>query len=1810
VVVVGQTTSGINFSLAAGGRIEGTVKSSTGVPLGTDYQHSVYTYVQIYSSNGSYVTTGYTNDAGQYLTTGGLPSGTYFARATSTGYVGALYDNILCVNCSATTGTPITVTAGSTTSRIDFSMLIGGRVTGRVRDSATLAGIEGVTVTVYDSVTGQYGGQAVTTANGTYAVVGLPGASYVAQTRNTVGYVDEIYDNIQCSNCSATSGSAFTVVMGGTTAGVDFRLDRGGRITGKVTAAAGGAAIRYVNVAIYDSLNRFVSSTSANQNGDYSSSGLLPGSYFVRTTYNSYGYVNELYDNIICVSCTATTGTAVVIVGTQTKVADFALAQGGSIAGTVTNSGGTPLSGVSVVIYDGNNSSVGSAQTTGSGTYSVGGLPTGTYYAKTTNSLGYINELYNDVVCLTCGVVGGTGIPVTIGQPTNGVNFVLAQGASIAGTITDASNQPIGFMFAQIYTSNGQFVQSVRSDALGRYMTTVGLLPGNYFVRTSNSFGFIDELYNNMTCVGCSILSGTAVAVAGTATTPGIDFSLVAGGFITGTITDESGTPLPYVSVNVVNASGAFVGSGQTNGAGVYKTSGLPGGSYYVRTFSNYATLNSPSYIDQVYRDRECLNCNPTLGTAVAVVLGQETSGIDFRLKVGGRITGIIMTDPSGVPDPSGLSAQAASPIPGVSVIIYTAAGVSVTSGFTDGTGRYFTRTGLPTGSYYARTSNNLGYVDETYDNVKCLGCSVAIGTPIDVVAGATTDLVDFALAAGGRIAGTVVDAATNLPIAGARVEVYSKTGVLLTTAGSGSGGQFITGTGLGTGDYFVRASSQQGYISELYNNIDCAACSPITGTAVHVTAGGTTTGVDFTLGIGGRITGRVTDAATGEPLRGISVSIYNGNNNFVASGSTDANGQYTSGSGLPTGNYFARTNNSQGYVNELYDDTLCLICTPNKGAPIAVTVGQTTTGVNFALAAGARISGLLYETGTSLPIAGATVSIYDLDGRQVTSGFTDNSGSYQTTGGLNNGTYFARTSNQLGYIDKVYDNLLCLACDPTRGTPIVVSSATLVQGINFAMSLGGRVAGTILSTSTGAPIANVRVAVHNVAGSLVGFSFSNNAGQYVSPGLPPGNYRLRTANKLGFVDERYNNFQCAPCPMDTGNTVSIAGALTVGGINFTLDTGGLVSGWVTDALTSAPLAGVTVAFYRSSDSVFVGRSLASDSSGYYAISLPVGVYTAQPDPVEGYVVSLTPALRTAAIGNVTVEVGVETPNVQFPLPACTPPSISPSTLPAATAGVGFSTGLSAKGGAGSYAFGVSGGTLPSGLSMSSGGVISGTPSATGTANFTVAATDATNCATTQSYALFVCGITLGETSANFAAGAGSRTVSVAANSTDCGWGATSNASWISITSGGATGSGTMGYSVAANTDTNPRTGTITVGSQTYTVSQAAGQAVKPAPVGFFDTPAEGASVTGSIAVSGWALDDAGIDRVEIWRDLAAGETTQPFSAANDPRDGKIFIANGTFVKGARPDIAAKYPSYPNFDRAGWGYLLLTQGLWNQGNGTYTLYAFAFDVDGQYTTLGSKTITSNNSLSTKPFGGLDTPTYGAVMSGGFFNFGWALTPNPNANDNRTCTIVNGNVSMSIDSQPLVPVNYGGNRPDIASAFGGFSNGAAAGGAFYIDTTAYGNGDHTIGWYVVDSCGRADGVGSRFFSVLNGANSVVEPAPVGAPALAKASDDSPVLVRQNGNTRGSFTNDQGVHIVRLTQRSRIELELPAAVGALYRGSEIAGGVEKALPIGSSLDGLRGVFYWEPDAAFLGSYDLVFAAGDRAPVRVRVFVDPAK
>lgn len=417
------------------------------------------------------------------------------------------------------------------------------------------------------------------------------------------------------------------------------------------------------------------------------------------------------------------------------------------------------------------------------------------------------------------------------------------------------------------------------------------------------------------------------------------------------------------------------------------------------------------------------------------------------------------------------------------------------------------------------------------------------------------------------------------------------------------------------------------------------------------------------------------------------------------------------------------------------------------------------------------------------------------------------------------------------------------------------------------------------------------------------------------------------------------------------------------------------------------------------------------------------------------------------------------------------------------------------------------------------------------------------------------------------------------------------------------------------------------------------------APTGFLDTPLDGATgVTGSIPVTGWAIDDIEIVRVRIMRDPTAGEGSS-----------LVFIGNAVLVEGARPDVAAANPSRPRNTRAGWGYLMLTNFLPSQGNGTFRLHAFADDVDGHTTLLGTRTITCANNAATRPFGAIDTPAQGETISGASYaNFGWVLARGP-----ALAHPPHGTVQVVIDGIARGAPTGWASRADLSSLFAAttYPGVANALGVSTIDTTTLANGVHTIAWVVTDDQGRADGVGSRFFTVANSgvasAVRAVRPAAVtdqtasitlvAPPLLASVRTDvrsdtqhpdyrlideinAAPLSRSTIEGRRGYNFDaplrpfafdpNGRHIVHGEELDRVELRLTA--GGMGRGDRYTGYMRvgngiASLPIGSTLEDEAGVFSWQAGVGFAGSYDLVFVrwAGDGAVTRqeVRIILHPA-
>ena len=438
-------------------------------------------------------------------------------------------------------------------------------------------------------------------------------------------------------------------------------------------------------------------------------------------------------------------------------------------------------------------------------------------------------------------------------------------------------------------------------------------------------------------------------------------------------------------------------------------------------------------------------------------------------------------------------------------------------------------------------------------------------------------------------------------------------------------------------------------------------------------------------------------------------------------------------------------------------------------------------------------------------------------------------------------------------------------------------------------------------------------------------------------------------------------------------------------------------------------------------------------------------------------------------------------------------------------------------------------------------------------------------------------------------------------------WTATSSQPWLGVSPASGAGSATLTASLVRASLPAPGTasGTITVRdthgcvfpvqiTATLTVKSVTG-----APFGSFDTPVDLSSgLAGAIPVTGWALDDIAVDRVSLWRDPVLAE----------PAGSSVYIGDAVFVPGGRPDVENMYANYPLASRAGWGYMLLTNFLPGQGNGTYRLYARATDREGHETLLGAKLITVANSAASKPFGTLDTPAQGGTASGtAYVNFGWALTPHA-----AYIPADGSTIRVYIDGQHQGAVTYNNPRADIDSLFPGYANSGGAVGYFRVNTTQLTNGLHSIAWIAGDSLGRSDGLGSRYFTVQNGVSGASS-----VQAVASYQEVAPLLGRGAAATpsvRRGFDPEAPLEqipqaaagrsesvVVEETERLEIHLPEGAAWTAYHRfGDEL-----RPPPVGSSFDAEKGVFVWQLGPGFLGEHELVFVAADRAmrvPVRI--------
>jgi hypothetical protein len=475
-----------------------------------------------------------------------------------------------------------------------------------LRDGSPLPGQYASTYVVQNADSGHSISCQVTAANvgGEYTIVALPTGSYKLSfgTGSEVGlnYLPQYYSN----QSSFSAATAVAVTAPNAVGHIDVALQAGGEISGKVTAAVGGAALAKVEVCATLG-EAFEKCATTNTAGEYTIVGLRSGTYTVvssKELFASEGNYAPQSQAGVVVTAPSTTGNV-----------NLQLQPGGQISGRVTDTGHSAVAGVMVCAFG---ESLNCAFSSSSGEYVISGLASGSYRVAFVPGLesafggssngNYLTQYYNGKSSL------GEAEEVLVIAPgvLANINAELQPGGEISGVVKDAATHA-AVAGAEVCATGGAVGRCASTNGAGEY-TIVGLV-------TSPSYRvefLAPEGANYQT------LSVPGVSVTAPNKTEGVNAELQAGGQITGMATDAS-THARLANVHVCATSGESTHCASTNATGEYSIAALSSGSYQV----GFVAPTGQNYM-------------PETLTAVSVTAPNTTTSVNAAMQPGGEISG------------------------------------------------------------------------------------------------------------------------------------------------------------------------------------------------------------------------------------------------------------------------------------------------------------------------------------------------------------------------------------------------------------------------------------------------------------------------------------------------------------------------------------------------------------------------------------------------------------------------------------------------------------------------------------------------------------------------------------------------------------------------------------------------------------------------------------------------------------------------------------------------------------------------------------------------------------------------------------------------------------------------------------------------------------------------------------------------------------------------------------------------------------------------------------------------------------------
>ncbi|WP_338679375.1 IPT/TIG domain-containing protein [Janthinobacterium sp. TB1-E2] len=669
--------------------------------------------------------------------------------------------------------------------------------------------------------------------------------------------------------------------------------------------------------------------------------------------------------------------------------------------------------------------------------------------------------------------------------------------------------------------------------------------------------------------------------------------------------------------------------------------------------------------------------------------------------------------------------------------------------------------------------SNFSGATAVTFGATAATGFTVNSATQITATAPAGSGTVDVRITTVGGTSAAV--AADQFTYVGAPV-----VSGLSPAAGPTAGGTSVTITGTGfTGATAVTFGATAASSFTVNSATQITATAPSGSGTVDVrvtTTGGTSaTGAadQFTYvlapavasisPVNGPATGGTSVTINGSGFTGATAVTFGGTaaTSFTVNSATQITATAPSGSGTVD----VRVTAIGGTSATNAADQFTYVAAPVVSA-LSPTAGPTTGSTSVTIT-GTGFAGATAVTFGATAATGYTVN----SATQITATAPAGSGTVDVRITTVGGTSAAVAADQFTYVGAPVVSGLSPAAGPTAGGTSVMITGTGFTGAT-AVTFGATAASSFTVNSAtqitatapaGTGTVDVRVTTTggtSATGASDQFTYVTlPAVAGVAPAFGPiagGTSVIVTGTGFGGATAvRFGGANATSFTVNSATQItatSPSGSLGVVDVKVTT-VGGTSASNAADQFTYIPTGVITFATPTAA-SVPLGNSLTNVATSslaggsYGAIS-----YTSSNAGVA--TVSSSGVITTVAAGtsNITATqaavAGVNTQAAQsYILTVTAAMGISPASLPGATVGTAYSQQLTANGGIGPYAFAVTG-TVPAGMTLSTSGALSGTPTAAGSFALSVTVTDTRQFTVTKNYVLPVASATLALTPAS-----------------------------------------------------------------------------------------------------------------------------------------------------------------------------------------------------------------------------------------------------------------------------------------------------------------------------------------------------------------------------------------------------------------------------------------------------------------------------